>query len=97
MPGTLVFNSIAAVGRPGTVTITLPDIRLTGSVEQDAGPGQNNTVLLDFMGGALAESDGHGTSLWRLISANASSPAALQAFLTSLDVNSIASAFAGVS
>ncbi len=96
MAGSIALNNIGVVSVSGAVPITLPDVRIHGKVEQEQGAGQPNVVLYDFDGGDLADADGQGTSLWRLISSLSANQTELANVLATLDSGMLAKVFAGV-
>lgn len=89
--------ALPANGNP--VTITLPDIRMQGSVNTAGSAGQNDIPIIDFTNGPLAEADGKGTNLFKLFNSIIGSPEKLALVVQSMQdaEGSIAAAFAGVS
>lgn len=92
---TIQQNDINLHDTGSTVTCTLPDIRMPGSLTNGEA---DNTLLFDFSGGPFAEPDGHGSSLFKLINAMMSDPTRRATVVTVLQdcAYNLAKTFAGL-
>lgn len=87
--------NIGIVDTGATVSVTLPDYRLTGSLHTDDSA---DTTLYDFNSGSMGEIDGQGSNIFKLINAMMSDPVRRAAVVTLLQDASIplAKTYAGL-